>query len=78
MSRRVLYIIFYISLLATPVFGQQEEGVFDDETYNLYDKAYNLNESKDYLLAYRNILLADQSVLTTLSKKHLKASSLSD
>lgn len=78
MSRRVLYIIFYISLLATPVFGQQEEGVFDDEIYNLYDKAYNLNESKDYLSAYRNILLADQSVLTTLSKKHLKASSLSD
>lgn len=78
MSRKAFYTIFMICMLAIPVFGQQDKDVFPDETYDFYNKAFDLNDAKDYLEAYRYILRASQAVDTSLSKNHLEASCLND
>ena len=78
MSRTAFYTILYICMLTIPVYGQHGGDVFTDETYDTYSKAFELNESKDYLEAYRYILRADQAVDASLSKNHIDASSLID
>lgn len=78
MSRRVIYTIIYICMLASQVYGQQEGLVFDDEAYDFYSKACDFNESKDYLEAYRYIVMADKSVNASLLKNDLKGSALAD
>lgn len=78
MSRKAFYTTFMICMLAIPVFGQQDKDVFPDETYDFYNKAFDLNDAKDYLEAYRYILRASQAVDTSLSKNHLEASCLND
>ena len=78
MSRKVVYTIFYICLLAIPTYGQQAEDVFDDKAYDLYAASFDLNESKNYLEAYRQILLAERAVDEGLSKKNIRAAQLSD
>ena len=62
MSRKVVYTIFYICLLAIPTYGQQAEDVFDDKAYDLYAASFDLNESKNYLEAYRQLLLAERRI----------------
>lgn len=78
MSRKAIYTILYICMLAIPVYGQQEEGIFNDDAYDYYNKAFTLNELKDYLEAYRYIILADHAVNQSLEKKRSKAAELSD
>ncbi len=78
MSRKIIYTIIYICILTSPVYGQQEDMVFDDDVYDSYSKARDLNDSKDYLEAYRYVVMADKNVNTSLSKKGLKASALAD
>ena len=78
MSRKVFYTILYMSLLTIPAYGQQDDGVFSDNVFSEYDKAFDFNEAKDYLNAYRRIVLAEQNLDTDLSEKGLQASSLSD
>ena len=75
MSKKVAYTLLYICMLATPTFGQHDY-VFDDETYDSYSKAVELNESKNFLEAYRYILKADKSVNALLSGQHIKATDL--
>lgn len=55
MSRNVVYTLLYIWLLATPTFGQQEKDVIDDNMLAAYDKAIALNESHDYIEAFKAI-----------------------
>ena len=78
MSRKVIYFIYILCMLAIPVYGQQEEYVFDDADLSEYDEAFDLNESKNYLEAYRMITSAEQKLDARLSEKALKASSLND
>lgn len=78
MSNKTYYTILYICMLAMPAFCQQDEDVFPDKAYDFYSKAFDLNEAKDYLEAYRYILRADQVVDASLSKNHLEASELND
>lgn len=78
MSKKVVYTILYICMLATPSYGQQEDELFRSEAFDYYDKAYTFNESRDYLEAYHYIVLAEQSINTSLSEKHIKASALDD
>jgi len=65
-------------MLMSPVYGQQEGFVFDDEVYDSYNKACCFNESKDYFEAYRYIVKADKSINTSLSKNRMGGSVLDD
>lgn len=76
MNRRIIFFFFY--MLVSTTYAQQAKDVFENDVYDAYEKAFNLNESKDFLGAYRHILLADKLVDETLSKKNLKAYNLSD
>ena len=76
MNRRIIF--FFFHMLVSTAFAQQAKDVFENDVYDAYEKAFNLNESKDFLGAYRHILLADKLVDETLSKKNLKAYNLSD
>ena len=78
MNKRVLYIILYFCLPAIPTYGQQIGSILGDDVTSAYNKAYDLNESKNYLEAYRQIMLAEQTMDATLFKKGVKATELSD
>lgn len=78
MSKKVLFTLLYIYMLALPTYAQQDEDVFDDDIASIYEKAIALNDSKNYLEAYRQIVSADKMINATLSKKSIKPSLLSD
>ena len=78
MSRKVLYTILYICALTSSAYAQQDGGIFADAAYDSYSKACDLNDSKDFMEAYRFILLADQSINASLSKSRIEASMLDD
>ena len=59
-------------------YGQQVDYVFDDGTLSAYNDAIKLNEAKNYLKAYRQILLAEQAADSALSSRHIQAESLND
>ena len=77
MSRKVIYTLLYI-MLAFPSYAQQDEDVFDDNIASVYEKAIVLNDSRNYMEAYRQIVSADNMINTTLSSKSIKSSLLSD
>lgn len=77
MNRTLFYTLLYICIVAMPAYGQQTD-VFDDSIAISYSKAYDLNESKDYLKAYREILKTERAVDDVLSMKRVKAAALSD
>ena len=77
MNRNAVFVIF-LCMLTIPVFGQQEVYVFDDEVLSEYEEAFDLNECKNYLEAYRKIISAEQKLDTKLTEKAMKASALSD
>lgn len=78
MSRKVYYTLLYIYMLAMPTYGQQDEDVFNEEIEPLYENAIAMNESKNYMEAYRLITSAERIIDATLLEKKFNASSLSD
>lgn len=78
MSRKVLCTLLYVCTLTISLYGQQDHYVFDDELYEYYDKALDLNESNNYLDAYRQIVLAEKSITATLAECDIRASALGD
>lgn len=78
MSRKVIYILLYICMLTVPAYGQEDEEFFASDVYDNYYTAFDLNEAKNYLEAYRHIVVAEQAVNASLSKAHTKASALND
>lgn len=78
MSSRFIYTLLYIYMLAIPIYGQEDEDVFDSDAYDYYSSAFELNEAKNYLEAYQQIVLADKSVNKALSNDNANASALSD
>ena len=79
MSKRLfLFALFVIHCSLFTSFAQSEEDVFDGNTMLVYEKACSLNEAKDYLEAYRQMVLAERAIDATLQKKGINASALSD
>lgn len=78
MSKRHLlcFIVFHIFILLP--LSVVADDVFDEHIVLAYEKAISLNDNKNYLEAYRQIVMADQMVEATLQKEGLKAFALSD
>lgn len=77
MSRSVFYILLYMGMLVVPAYSQQAD-VFDEGIMISYAKAFELNESKDYLVAYREIIQTERAVDRALSLNKVTASNLGD
>ena len=58
-------------MLTNPIFGQQLEDVFAEELMTAYEKAIDFNESKNYLGAYQQILLAENDMDAALTGKNI-------
>ena len=78
MNRKYISTLLCICMSAILTYGQQVDNVFDDGTISAYNDAITLNEAKNYLKAYRQILLAEQAADSALSSRHIKAESLND
>ena len=78
MNRKFFLSLLYFCISAIPTFGQQENYVFDEGILSVYDDALRLNEAKDYLKAYRQILRAEQAADSAISSRHIQVESLSD
>ena len=77
MSKTVFCTVMCWFMLHVPVYGQRDD-VFGDSIVEAYYKAFELNESRDYLQAYRQIVQTERAVDRMLSVKQVKASGLSD
>ena len=77
MNRTLFFTLLYMCIVAVPAYGQQTD-VFDDSITISYSRAFELNESKDYLKAYRQIIQTERVVGNSLSMKNVKASELND
>lgn len=71
MSRKnVTCILWCLWMMAVCVYGQQEEDLLDENAMSSYDKAIVLNnEDKNYLEAYRQIVMVEQSLDAALAKR---------
>lgn len=78
MNRIVLFLLIITGILSFPLYGQDDADVFEPAAYDYNAEAYDLNESKDYLRAYRSIMLAEQSVDRALSNQSMRPSQLDD
>ena len=78
MSRIVRYFIYLTIYVWTLSVHAQQDDVFEDSIVTAYEKAFLLNEKKDYLQAYRQILKAEQAMDATLRQHQLTASRLND
>ena len=78
MNRKYISTLLCICMSAILAYGQQVDYVFDDGTLSAYNDAITLNEAKNYFMAYRQILLAEQAADSALSSRHIQAVSLSD
>ena len=76
MNRKILYAVLYVCMIATSAYGMQDNFLFEDEAYDYYAKACDLNDSKDYLEAYHYIILAEKSVNASISKNNINISVL--
>ena len=77
MSRIVFSALLYICVLAVPAYSQQND-VFGDSIVQTYEKAFELNESKDFLKAYRQIAQAERAVDQIMTEKKVNATELGD
>lgn len=77
MSRRLLTLL-YVALLAVPLWGEPADDLFADSVLLCYEKAYGLNEAREYLKAYRQVLRAEQLVDASLSAGGIGAAALND
>lgn len=77
MNKTVFYTLLYLCILAVPAYSQQTD-VFDDSIAVSYNKAFELNESKNYLKAYRQIIQTERTADNLLSVKKMKAAELND
>lgn len=78
MNRIMLFLLVITGIPSFSLYGQDDADVFESAAYDYNAEAYDLNESKDYLRAYRSITLAEQSVDRALSNKFLRPSQLDD
>ena len=77
MSKTVFCTVMCWFMLHVPVYGQRDD-VFGDSIVEAYYKAFELNESRDYLQAYRQIVQTERAVDRVMSVKQVKVSGLSD
>ena len=77
MNKTVFCTVMCWFMLFVPVYAQIDD-VFGDSIVEAYDKAFELNESKDYLQAYRQIVQTASVVDRLMSVKQVKVSELSD
>jgi len=75
MTKTYLF-LFLFSLLPAVVCGQAEGNVFEGGARAEYDKAVQLNLSKNWLEAYRSIVSADRQYEACLREKNLRAQDL--
>ena len=77
MNKTVFCTVMCWFMLFVPVYDQSDD-VFGDSIVEAYYKAFELNESKDYLQAYRQIVQTERAVDRVMSLKQVKVSGLSD
>lgn len=77
MNKTIFCTAILLCMLFVPAYCQQDD-VFGDSIVEAYDKAFELNESKDYLQAYRQIVQTASAVDRVMSVKQVKVSELSD
>lgn len=75
MSRAAIYIL--ISLVTTAVYARSDSGIYDELVLSAYQKACDLNDSKDYLEAYRHIVSAEKMIDSIMTAEGLSPSMLS-
>lgn len=78
MNRKNLFIVFFTWSLAIGVYGQQAESLFDDVLIDNYYKVISLNESRNYLEAYREIMSVDREMDDLLHEKVTDIANLDD
>ena len=78
MDNKVILKILFLCLFACPVYANTDNYVFDDRLIDNYQKAFDLNESGNYLEAYRQICAVDRSVNAVLAEQGGTAGALSD
>ena len=77
MNKTVFCTVVCWFMLHVPVYGQHGD-VFGDSIVEAYYKAFELNESKDYLQAYRQIVQTERAVDRVMSGNQVKVSELSE
>ena len=77
MNKTIFCTAILLCMFFVPAYCQQDD-VFGDSIVEAYDKAFELNESKDYLQAYRQIVQTASAVDRVMSVKQVKVSELSD
>lgn len=77
MNKTIFCTAILLCMLFVPAYCQKDD-VFGDSIVEAYDKAFELNESKDYLQAYRQIVQTASAVDRVMSVKQVKVSELSD
>lgn len=77
MNKTVFCTVMCWFMLFVPVYGQSDD-VFGDSIVEAYYKAFELNELRDYLQAYRQIVQTERAVDRVMSVKQVKVSGLSD
>ena len=77
MSKLFIYIVFCLSILAVPLYAQEED-VFGEELESVMDRYSRLNDSRNYLEAYREAVQTEWLVDAALTEKGINPSSLGD
>ena len=78
MDNKVILKMLFWCLFAYPVCASADNYVFDDRLIDDYQKAFDLNESGNYLEAYKQICAVDRSVNAVLAKQGGTVCALSD
>ena len=78
MNRIIYYLVFFTIYVCTLSVHAQQNDIFEDNIVTAYENAFTLNEKKDYLQAYRQIIKAEQALDATLRQHQLAASRLND
>lgn len=77
MSRKVIYILTLMCMLAPRAYGSTD-GVYADDILSAYDMAVNMNESRNYLEAYRMVTLSERNLDEALSEMGIRPEMLGD
>ncbi len=78
MNRFIVLTLLYICASAAPSYGRQEKALFSERLYASYDRAMELNESKDYYKAFMAFSAVCREMDATLEDKHIEPSALDE
>lgn len=77
-NKEIIYTFIFVFMLVVPSYGQQDEDIFDENVEHLLDKATDLNDSRNYLEAYKQIVIAENAIDASLTAKNVSPAALSD